>query len=122
MELFTHLDVTQKALDATMLRQQMVTNNLANIDTPGYRRYDVKFEEYLSKELGRKGIGAVDTEKIQPTIYQDYVNFTGRLDGNNVNIDVETAELSKTKLKYDALIQRANAQIQRYKYILQNMR
>lgn len=122
MGLFTHLDITQKALDATMMRQEMVTNNLANVDTPGYRRYDVNFETYLSKALERKGMGHVDLDKISPTIYQDYVNFTGRLDGNNVNIDVETAELSKTKIKYDTLIQRANAQIQRYKYILQNMR
>lgn len=122
MDLFKHLDVTQKALDATMLRQELVTNNLANVDTPGYRRYDVKFEEYLSKEIQAKGIGEIDGTKLQPTAYQDYVNYTGRLDGNNVNIDAETAQLSKTKIKYDALIQRANAQIQRYKYILQNMR
>ncbi|MGL4343741.1 MAG: flagellar basal body rod protein FlgB [Cellulosilyticaceae bacterium] len=122
MDLFRHLDVTQKALDATMLKQQVITQNLANVDTPRYRRSDVKFEEYLDKQIRQSGISQVNAAGLEPTVYQQYADYTGRLDGNNVNIDTETAELSKTKIKYDALIQRTNAQIQRYKYILQNIR
>lgn len=122
MDLFKHLDVTQKALGATMLRQEMITQNLTNVDTPGYKRYDVKFEEYLAKEIDRNGTNNIDIKSIEPVTYKQYENYTGRLDGNNVNIDTETAELSKTKLRYDTLIQRASAQVQRYKYILQNMK
>lgn len=122
MDLFRNLDVTQKALDATMLRQQVIAENIANVDTPQYRRSDVKFEEYLMKEIDKKGIKHIDANEVNATVYQQYANYTGRLDGNNVNIDTESAELSKTKLRYDVLIQRTNAQVQRYKYILQNIR
>lgn len=120
--MFQNLDVINKALDANMLRYDLISNNIANSETVGYKRQDVRFQDILSQEIEMKGIGNIDISKLDSVIYTDNGNFSQRLDGNNIDIDKEMAELSKTKLRYDTLIQRTNAQISRYKYILQNIK
>ena len=49
---FNYINVLDKAADASWLRENAITNNIANIDTPGYKRQDVDFESVLEKELG----------------------------------------------------------------------
>lgn len=120
--MFKHIDVMNTALDATTLRYDVITANLANSETVGYKRQDVKFQEILLKEMMEQGIEKIDRDRIEPVIYVDNIGFSQRLDGNNIDIDKEMGELSKTKLRYDTLIQRTNAQLSRYKYILQNIK
>lgn len=122
MKVFQNIDVMNKALDANMLRYSMLTNNIANAETVGYKRQDVKFQDVLAKQVETKGINKIDITQLEPVIYTDDANYSSRLDGNNVDIDQETSELSKTKLRYDVLIERTNSQLSRYKYILQNIK
>lgn len=122
IKVFQNIDVMNKALDANMLRYSMLTNNIANAETVGYKRQDVKFQDVLAKQVETKGINKVDIAELDPVIYTDDANYSSRLDGNNVDIDQETSELSKTKLRYDVLIERTNSQLSRYKYILQNIK
>ncbi|MGL5674992.1 MAG: flagellar basal body rod protein FlgB [Cellulosilyticaceae bacterium] len=120
--MFHSINIMNKALDATMLRVNTLTNNIANVETPGFKREDVSFEQKLIDEIEKKGVKGVELDAIEGNVYTDYVGYASRMDGNNVDIDREMGELAKTKLRYDVMIQRTSAQIGRYKYILQNIK
>ena len=122
MVLFHNIDVMNKALDATMLRYSVISDNISNEDTPGYKRKDVSFESVLAKEIDKSGVANLNIDSINPKIYVDRQSYAYRMDGNNVDIDVEMAESAKTKLKYDALIQRTVSQLGRFKTILQTIK
>jgi len=89
----------KKTLDATVLRQKSIANNIANVETPGYKRSAVSFESELRRVLHKDdGPAALDTvETLQPVRLTD-TQSPARLDGNNVNIDAEIADLNKTVL------------------------
>lgn len=95
--------VIGKTLDATAARQKSIANNIANVETPGYKRSYVSFEEELRSVLSRK-----DRREIQKAfselvpVRRNDVFSPARPDGNNVNIDAEIADLAKTGLKHRA--------------------
>lgn len=120
--LFTNLNAMNKVLDATILRKSVIDENISNADTPGYKRKDVKFETLLLEELNKNGYDKLDINHIDPVIYVDKGNFSYRMDGNNVDIDVEMVENVKTQLRYYTLLERTSDQIARYKNILQNIK
>lgn len=120
--MFQSIDIMNKTLDATMLRFNTLTNNIANAETPNFKREDVRFEDKLEVELKKNQVKDIKVDALEPSVYTDYAGHAMRMDGNNIDIDREMTELAKTKLRYDTLIQRASAQIGRYKYILQNIR
>ena len=120
--LFNNTKVTAKALDASWLRNDAIAQNIANVDTPGYKRKTVKFEEYLSSALDAnnlKGnmtdarhipIGSDNVDDINITVSEDNANLSTRLDGNNVDIENEMALMAKNTIQYNTLIQRLNSQ------------
>ena len=57
---FSYINVLDKAADASWLREATITNNLANVDTPGFKRKDVDFEGVLKTELGRSKYVTLD--------------------------------------------------------------
>lgn len=108
---YDYVNLLEKAADASWTRYNVIANNIANKDTPGYKRKDVNFEDYLLEELTsgstesiRKKVADVDLDNITPSTYTDYSELSYRLDGNNVDIDTENVELASTQLKYNALI------------------
>jgi len=119
--MFENIDITKKALDASMLRYQHLTNNIANIDTVGYKRTDVEFGSILARELQMHGKKNIDLNRIQPRVYYDNAGARTRLDGNNIDIDKEMSQLSQETLRYNTLIQRATSQVQRYQNIFQQL-
>ncbi|MHC1750476.1 MAG: flagellar basal body rod protein FlgB [Cellulosilyticaceae bacterium] len=121
-DMFHNLNVMNKALDASMLRNNIISNNIANEETPGFKRQDVNFQTILASEIKNKGKSGIDVNALDGKVYTDRASFSGRLDGNNVDIDQEMSELAKNKLRYDTLTRRASAQIQRFKTILQNLK
>ena len=100
-------DVTSKSLaktlDASALRQRAISNNIANVETPGYKRNYVSFgdelKQIMNADSGRERRQALD--ELEP-IRQTDVQSPSRADGNNVNIDAEIADLAKNSLKYKA--------------------
>ncbi|WP_069997446.1 flagellar basal body rod protein FlgB [Cellulosilyticum sp. I15G10I2] len=122
MDLFHNIDIINKALDATMLKYNVISDNISNVDTPGYKRKDVVFESLLAKEIDKKGIKNINSDNINPVVYIDKQNYMYKMDGNNIDIDIEMAESAKVKLKYDALITRTSAQLSRFKTILQTIK
>ena len=91
---FNYINVLDRAADVSWTRESLITNNLANVDTPGYNRQDINFESVLRKALGSSKYVPLDTkinemnmDELAPMVYTDYGNFSYRLDGNKVDID-----------------------------------
>ena len=57
---FDYINLMDKAADASWMRETLITNNIANVDTPGYKRQDVDFASVLKKELGSSKFGSLD--------------------------------------------------------------
>jgi len=94
-------ELLQQLMDAAGLRQKTLGQNVANVNTPGYRRLDVAFEEQLAQQLIHNNELAVDVEpKVIHTL-----GLAERADGNNVDIDMEMGQLSKNALLYQTYAQ-----------------
>jgi flagellar basal-body rod protein FlgB len=97
-------DSTQLSLEAAMrgssLRQSLLTDNLANVNTPGYQRKDLDFHAALLQ--AQQADMPLDQISFQPTTD---ASRTVRADGSGVDADQESAELAKNSLEYEALVQ-----------------
>ncbi len=122
MNIFSNIDLTNKAINAALVKKNVISENISNVDTPGYKRKDVEFESILSKELSKTTVSELDLDQVEPRIYTQYQNSSYRMDGNNVDIDVEMAEEAKISSRYNALITRVNAQLGRFTTVLQNLK
>ncbi|MCR5503347.1 MAG: flagellar basal body rod protein FlgB [Lachnospiraceae bacterium] len=107
---FDYVNVLQKAADASWQRHEVLSNNIANVNTPGYKRRDIDFESQLRQALGESRYESVDSKvahlsskDLRPRIFTDASNFSYRMDKNNVDIDTESVELASNQLKYDGL-------------------
>ena len=99
------MDFLNAGIRAETLRQKTIANNIANIETPGYRRIEVKFEELLEKALGKNG--QVDFSKVEPEIFQP--NRTSvKSNGNDVSLEVEVGQMVKNTLRHKAYIRILN--------------
>lgn len=106
-----------QALSGLARRQQALASNIANIDTPGYKRGDVAFESQLRASMGSGGrLAATNPGHMTtgPGGSGLLGSITGadatrtrspRADGNDVDIDYEMARLAETSLRYDMLVQ-----------------
>lgn len=92
-------------------------NNIANVDTPGYKRQQVSFEETFRRRLAAASATGDNSAVRQAIEESDYVVYTrddsARVDENNVNLDVENTELARTTLHYQYLLQSVTADINR---------
>ncbi len=126
--LFDYVNLLDRAADASWLRHQAITNNLANVDTPGYKRQDVAFEEVLGKALGRNRYQSMDFKvgnlknsrlhRLSPAVFTDYEGFSYRLDKNNVDVDTENVMLAENQLKYQGLIASINQEFTNLKTVM----
>ena len=109
---FDYVNVLDKAMDASWLRNEAISNNLANADTPGYKRQDVNFEVQLAKALRSSRYKTMDAKvadvkmnRLNPIAYTDYAGFSYLIDGNNVDPDTEGVYLAKNQVVYQGLYQ-----------------
>lgn len=119
---YNYINVLDKAADASWTRHAVISNNIANVDTPNYKRKDVQFESYLMGALAGgdsldDNIANVDLDAINPTTYVDGA-YEYRLDGNDVDIDTESAELAKNQLRYYTLLDSMSQEFSRIKSVL----
>lgn len=122
---FDYVNVLQKAADASALRNEVLSNNIANIDTPGYKRQDVDFETQLRRALRNTKfksidarVGDINTTELEPAVYTDSPGFSYRLDGNNVDIDTETAKLAENQIKYNGIMAGVNQEFSNLKLVM----
>ena len=112
---FDYINVLNRAADAAWQRNEAISNNIANVDTPGYKRQDVAFESVLQKALGNNRYESMDEKvsninlsRLRGRACVDYANYSYRLDGNNVDIENENVMLAENQLKYQGLISSIN--------------
>ena len=110
-QIYNFVNVLDKAADAAWTRNEVINNNLANVNTPNYKRKDVQFETYLLAELEgadsgnlSKVVAGIDLDRLKATSYTDYSNLSYRLDGNNVDVDTENVEFASNQIKYQTLL------------------
>ncbi len=108
-------DITQismaKALDGLAARHKALAANVANADTPGYRRIQVAFEDQLRNALEQSGsLGPSAQANVRAVTPQTTIDETAqpRENGNTVNIDLEMAQLSENTLSYQAVLRAAS--------------
>ena len=109
--------ILANATDAAWLSQRVVANNVANVNTPNFKRSEVSFQDKLQAALKGQKEGfmqvthakhiadtpRVSLEDIRPEVYR-VRNTSLRTDGNNVDMDVEMAKLAEIQLLYRTLI------------------
>jgi len=93
------LHLLERFLDLTAQRQALLSSNIANIDTPGYRTRDIDFHGEL--------VRAMQSQETGPTepLVREVPNLIARPDGNNVSVDREGLLLSQVQLQFDAASQ-----------------
>lgn len=124
---FDYINIMDKAADASWKRESAISNNIANTDTPGYKRQDVYFESALKQELGSskyipldkkvRGLNS-DLSGLDVSTYTDSSNYSYRLDRNNVDVDTEQVELASEQLRYEMLTTSINEEFNRMKLVL----
>lgn len=107
-----------RAMTAANIRQEVIANNIANVNTPNFKKSNVEFEELLAREIygeePNKNLEMARTHDkhlpykplsfhAEPTINQETSTIM-RVDDNNVDIDIEMASLAKNQLYYNALV------------------
>lgn len=122
---YDYVNILDKAADASWIRENLIANNIANVDTPGYKRQDLEFEELLKNELGRsqyisldKKVRNADLSQLNPDVFIDYAGYSYRLDENNVDIDVEQVELASEQIKYQALTTSISSEFERMQTVI----
>lgn len=119
---YDNIGINARALDAASLRHSILADNIANIDTPGFKRSDVSFQTALKRaldpasriELNRGSSRHFETEptrdvnKVRPRVYSEVDTWT-RNDKNNVDPEVEMSHIAQNTLYYQAVANRLSA-------------
>ncbi|MBA1333847.1 MAG: Flagellar basal-body rod protein FlgB [Firmicutes bacterium] len=125
----TGIKALEKALDAAWVRNQVISNNIANADTPNYKAYKVEFEDMLKEAIENQAVTGKRTSSKHLPVGMDPIdnvsirisrqrNTSTRLDGNNVDIDTEMANLAKNTIKYQTLVQQLSQRLARLKTVI----
>jgi flagellar basal-body rod protein FlgB len=90
----------KKMLDATVLRHEAIASNLANIETPNYKRIDLAptFQEELRQALALKSSSQI--ESLRPQVAMDTTAVSRKLDGNSVELETELTNLNQNFLAH----------------------
>lgn len=114
------VSVLEQALSASSLRQKVISNNISNVNTPGFKKSEVVFEDLLQDAMGSSS-GKLPMMKTNsrhlpmqregiPTPVVNVVDNTSfRTDASNVDIDIEMANLSKNNIYYNAVVQQMSS-------------
>lgn len=124
---FDYVDVLKKSADASYYRNELISNNIANADTPGYKRKDVAFETHLNRAIESAGkekdsltkkIRQMDLEGVKMETYIDEAGYSYRLDDNNVDMATEQTELAANQIVYNTLVDSMSNEFNRIKSVL----
>lgn len=111
-----------RSLDYLWKKQEITANNIANVDTPGYKKKSVEFEELFRRKLataaetGKRDDVRRAIRNTPSIVVTDRTSV--RADGNGVDADVEYTELTRTALQYQYLVQSVSSDITRYRSVI----
>ena len=122
---FDYVNVLSKAADASWQRNEILSNNYANVNTPGYKRQDIDFGTQLRQAMGNSRYETVDAKvarvsrlNLRPRVYTDSASFSYRVDGNNVDPDTEGVELTSNQIMYNGLRDCINQEFANLKMVM----
>lgn len=130
VSMFNKINILGKALDASWKRNEVISNNIANENTPGFKRSNVIFEDILKEHLSSNKLKGTLTNQRHIAIdnisnFKDLKHkveventFSTRRDKNNVDIDVEMAELAKNEIMFNTLSSRVQSSFQKIKSVI----
>ena len=95
----------EKMLDVSSVKHKVIANNIANVNTPGYKKMEVSFSDQLEKALNESAMNKFDTLQPKIVISKEDTTETARNDGNNVDMDKEVSSLVKNTLTYSIYTQ-----------------
>ena len=114
------LGLLENSLSGLSQRQKLIANNLANVDTPGYRSFDVPFEQVLERSIAQgkelpltlTKVGHISAFNASPASFTaEQRPAVYRTDGNGVDVDAEMEKLSETAIQFNAVAQLLSARI-----------
>jgi len=118
VNVFQSIKPLEQALNASMVQQRTITSNISNVDTPNYKRQTVSFQDNLreatknlqSYKSNPKHVPfSNEKNSLNPVVKTDQ-RTVNQSNGNNVDMDVEMAELAKNQLWYNAMVEKTNSQ------------
>ena len=119
-----HYPLLKQALHACALRQEAIAHNIANVNTPGYRRVDVSFEQFLHaaqqtplQTTHPRHYALSPLQPAKPLVTPDE-DIPMRPDGNTVDIDYEMAQLAENQIRFQTLSQLVNGRYQSLKTVI----
>lgn len=104
----------QSSIDSLWARQRVISQNISNYETPGYKSKDLAFEEVFKSERDKNGGGKYAFRSVMTT----NENTVVRPDGNNVDLDAESMKLYDTYLQSSYLTQKISGQFTNMRYVL----
>ena len=110
-------ELIKKSLNASALRQKVIANNIANINTKGFKRSEVVFEDKLKSELAKIESNPESIDALQPQVITDK-STSFREDGNNIDLDLEMANMAANNIMYNMLVNRINSKFNMTRYII----
>ena len=122
-----------RGMTAASIRQEVISHNIANVNTPNYRKTNLEFEDLLARELygeepqdGKLQMMRTHDRHLphkpldyhaEPTMVEDMTTIM-RVDDNNVDIDIEMATLAKNQLYYNALVTEFGGYVNKLKNVI----
>ncbi|MCR5303959.1 MAG: flagellar basal body rod protein FlgB [Lachnospiraceae bacterium] len=128
-EAFDYINVLDKAADGSWRRNELITNNIANADTPTYKRQDIDFETTLRQELRNTKYQTMDSKvhhanddlgKLNAQPYEDMTAYSYRLDGNNVDPEQENIELASNQIRYNGIMSGIDAEFNNLQSVMRS--
>jgi flagellar basal-body rod protein FlgB len=92
-------NVLEKAMDVSWFRQQLIADNIANADTPQYKRQDIDFQKTLDNALNQDASGVSGLDPV----FIDSNQYSQENNGNNVDLENEMTQQAMNTLQYDSL-------------------
>lgn len=125
---FNNVSLLNVALNASDLRQKAISNNISNINTPGFKVERVSFEDKLKKAMSKEGNELLKTDERHFSVNGNVNDFAPEVirkkqtsvkqNGNNVDLDVEMSEKSVNELYYSALTKQVNHELSQINYVI----
>ncbi len=120
------MEYLSRSLDAAALRQQVIAHNLANLNTPRFKRSAVVFEANLQQAVAKIAAGPATTHPLHlpagsalPAPRVQVERHTAlRVDGNNVDLEREMLDLVRNQLRYQALVRQINDRCDNWRYVI----
>ena len=120
---YNYINVLQRASEASAKRHEVISNNIANVDTPNYKRQDVSFQNVLNGAIHNsstldEAVANIDLQTLNANVYTDGSALSYRLDGNNVDIETENAYLAENQIRYYTLLDSITQEFSRLQSVI----